>query len=362
MLRPALLSVLEQTYPNIEIIFVDNNSTDGSLAIAEEIAQTTTRQFHITTCAAQGANNARNWGYGLARGEFIQWMDADDWLDPDKIALQVAALQQHSTDDIAYGGWTLRQSLASAPPTEHVIAVRASDDQIRRVLAGEFYPPIIHLFRRQAAEALQAEKAWWPDRRNSDDFEYSAIAALLGMRFRFVPEAQSVYNIWSDSQLSNVTTTERARTISDIMTRLRALATRPEIAQRLRPQHKALIEQNCDIWTMLPGSVTIMKQQGRQYELRHRRTGATLLVRPREAMVARTMQIQPAQDILRLHARYIAFRVPEFAHEHAWIIEVLERFRRAGLLDLVARVDDRGRHSQTRTPSIRRVLTYFPEP
>src|SRR3954465_9708172 len=107
MLRPALLSVLDQSHPNLEIVFVDNCSTDASPAVAREVAQTTTRPFQITSCPEPGVNNARNFGYGFAHGDYIQWLDAGDALDRDKIALQIAALERDPAADIAYGDWTL---------------------------------------------------------------------------------------------------------------------------------------------------------------------------------------------------------------------------------------------------------------
>ena len=118
MLRSAVWSVIDQSYSNIEIIFVDNNSTDRSVDVASQIARACARSMRITKCAAQGANNARNWGHGFARGEFIQWMDADDRLDRDKIALQVAALERIPDDDIAYGDWTARHIEAGKPRSE----------------------------------------------------------------------------------------------------------------------------------------------------------------------------------------------------------------------------------------------------
>ena len=71
MLRPAMLSIIEQSYPNIEIIFVNNNCTDGSAEVASELARTHTRPIHIVSCASHGANNARSHGYRWARGEYI---------------------------------------------------------------------------------------------------------------------------------------------------------------------------------------------------------------------------------------------------------------------------------------------------
>lgn len=72
MLRAALASVLAQTHPNLQVIFIDNNSTDGSLEIAREIATGSARPFTVTSCQAQGVNHARNRGYGFVRGDYVQ--------------------------------------------------------------------------------------------------------------------------------------------------------------------------------------------------------------------------------------------------------------------------------------------------
>src|SRR5271165_3011065 len=93
MLRPALESVTRQTHPAIEIIFVDNNSTDGSFAVAEEVLQGQQSPCKVLRCAEPGANSARNYGYPFANGDYVQWMDADDLMDRDKVALQVEALE-----------------------------------------------------------------------------------------------------------------------------------------------------------------------------------------------------------------------------------------------------------------------------
>src|SRR5262249_51751950 len=63
MLAPALKSAFEQTYPDVEIGFVDNNSTDGSAEQAETIAASYQRPFRLVRCAEQGCNPPRNAGY-----------------------------------------------------------------------------------------------------------------------------------------------------------------------------------------------------------------------------------------------------------------------------------------------------------
>ncbi|MGN6396958.1 MAG: glycosyltransferase family 2 protein [Mucilaginibacter sp.] len=90
-LRSAVESVLQQTYKNIELILVDDGSTDDSPVIAQSLAAENVKVFHQPNC---GASVARNKGLDEARGEYIQFLDADDLIGPEKIELQLKLLQQ----------------------------------------------------------------------------------------------------------------------------------------------------------------------------------------------------------------------------------------------------------------------------
>ena len=335
MLRPALLSVIEQTHPNIELIFVDNNSTDSSLAVAQEIAKTATRQIHITTCTAQGANNARNSGYRMARGEFIQWMDADDLLDPNKIALQVAVLQQHSTDDIAYGDWTVRRFEKGKLPSEKWSSPGQVRDQVNRTLSLAWYPIHVYLLRRAAAQQLQDVQAWWPGRKVATDVEYSAIAALLGLHFRHVAGAHVYYNIWSPSQISG-STPYRARVagLAEVFQRLRKLSESDQVRAELTDSHKTLLNQTWDVWRMPRGSTILTKLPGRRFRLRNMRTSREIEVRPREAAIAKALLGEMRAMTSGHYAVLIAETMPEIV-DCVTVVETIQRFQREGFLELV---------------------------
>jgi glycosyltransferase involved in cell wall biosynthesis len=82
-------SVLQQTWSNIEILIVDDGSTDHSLAIAKKIVSDKIKVFEQVN---KGASAARNLGLMHAKGDYIQYLDADDLLSPDKIEKQLIAL------------------------------------------------------------------------------------------------------------------------------------------------------------------------------------------------------------------------------------------------------------------------------
>jgi glycosyltransferase involved in cell wall biosynthesis len=98
-LAEAIESVLTQTYRPIEIIVVDDGSTDGSANVAKRF--TPPVRYHFQPQSGAGA--ARNRGTELARGNFFAFLDADDlWLEK-KLALQMAILESDPGLDMVFG-------------------------------------------------------------------------------------------------------------------------------------------------------------------------------------------------------------------------------------------------------------------
>ncbi len=94
LLADAVLSCLEQTYPNIEIIIVDDGSTDGTEAFVEQqILGIWAGRVKYYCQGNAGASAARNNGLERAQGKYIQFLDSDDILLKDKILLQVEQLE-----------------------------------------------------------------------------------------------------------------------------------------------------------------------------------------------------------------------------------------------------------------------------
>jgi glycosyltransferase involved in cell wall biosynthesis len=87
----SLGSALAQTWPNKEIIVVDDGSVDSTLAIARNFAS---RHVRVFTQERAGGQAARNRAFAECQGDYIQWLDADDLLDPDKITLQMKQLDR----------------------------------------------------------------------------------------------------------------------------------------------------------------------------------------------------------------------------------------------------------------------------
>jgi glycosyltransferase involved in cell wall biosynthesis len=91
-LRDTISSILNQTWKNIELIIVDDGSKDRSYEIATSIPDS---RIKVIKQRNQGASAARNRAYRESQGEFIQHLDADDFLSPEKIEEQVRLLLDH---------------------------------------------------------------------------------------------------------------------------------------------------------------------------------------------------------------------------------------------------------------------------
>jgi len=98
-LRKSIQSIVNQTFTEFEFILVDNNSTDGSLKIAQEFAEKDPR-IVILSEARQGVAYASNTGMKYASGKYVARTDADDVSLPDRLALQYQFLEKNTDIDL----------------------------------------------------------------------------------------------------------------------------------------------------------------------------------------------------------------------------------------------------------------------
>lgn len=94
LIGETLDSVLSQTYSNWECIVVDDGSTDATSKILETYCKTDSRfQYHNRPInKPKGANACRNYGFELSKGEYVNWFDDDDLMHPNKLSIQLEAL------------------------------------------------------------------------------------------------------------------------------------------------------------------------------------------------------------------------------------------------------------------------------
>jgi glycosyltransferase involved in cell wall biosynthesis len=108
-LRETLDSALRQTYENIEIVLVDDGSSDGSFEILKEYFEKYPERIILIDQENQGVSVATNVGIQAAKGEYIQFLDADDLLSSDKIENQIRLLEGKPTFFMASCEWVMFQ-------------------------------------------------------------------------------------------------------------------------------------------------------------------------------------------------------------------------------------------------------------
>lgn len=96
-LEKCLYSVRVQSYRNIEVIMVDDGSTDGSADVCQQICMKDSR-FHYYYQKNQGVSSARNYGIELAKGDLIAFVDSDDWIEADMYEKMVDLMLNNESD------------------------------------------------------------------------------------------------------------------------------------------------------------------------------------------------------------------------------------------------------------------------
>lgn len=101
-LRQCLDSVCHQTYKDLELILVDDGSTDGCYEICEEYKK---KDFRIRVIHTEnaGAEHARKKGLAVAQGEFVTWIDSDDWLELNMYERMYEKIMQENVDVVMCG-------------------------------------------------------------------------------------------------------------------------------------------------------------------------------------------------------------------------------------------------------------------
>lgn len=189
-LAATLESALAQTWPEKEIILVDDGSTDGSLAIARTFEP---RGVRVFTQANRGASAARNVGLHGARGDFIQFLDADDQLAPDKIGRQMRLAETTGPDFALCGTWARfhRSPEDAGFVPEPLCADMAPVDWVIVKLSQHaMMHPAAWLVSRTLADR---SGPWDEDLSLDDDGEYFTRVVLASRGVRCCREAVSYY-------------------------------------------------------------------------------------------------------------------------------------------------------------------------
>lgn len=201
----AVESALAQTWPNKEVIVVDDGSTDRSLEIIRNFGE----QIRVEASANRGANAARNRLLELSGGEWLQYLDADDYLLPDKIQMQMEFISGNPNIDIVCGPVTM-EYWNEGDTRRELLPIPEPHDPW--VLLARWYLPQTGapLWRKQAIVDIGA---WKVDQPCCQEHELYLRLLMAGKRFAYCDHNGAVYRHWGETSLwrSNVPEVHRRR-------------------------------------------------------------------------------------------------------------------------------------------------------
>lgn len=183
MLVEAVASVLEQDYRPIEIIIVDDGSTDDTGEAADALAASYP-EIRVAHRANGGPGAARETGRRMAAGEFIQYLDSDDRLLPRKFARLVAALQAEPTADVAYGQTRFVRADGIAEPGPWKGSGQRIAFMFPSFLSARWWDTPNPIYRRSACDRAGP----WLETRLEEDWEYDCRIAAAGGQLAYVAE------------------------------------------------------------------------------------------------------------------------------------------------------------------------------
>ena len=149
----AIQCVLQQRYRQIELIVVDDGSTDGSNAIIERLAAGDPERIIVLHQSNSGPYAARNHGLAHARGNFVAFLDADDYWHPEALS-QLHAAMTETLADVAYCGWqNVGDAAVNTQP--QIPPNYAESDAVALFLQAPPWPINGVLLRRQLVDTLR---------------------------------------------------------------------------------------------------------------------------------------------------------------------------------------------------------------
>ena len=189
-LRQAIESGLNQTYPHKEVIVVDDGSTDNSLDIIRSFGD----RIIYETGINRGGNMARNRLLELSSGEWLQYLDADDYLLPNKVAKQIQYLEENPDTDIIYSP-SIFQYHTGEKVTQEILPIPQPHDPW--ILLARWYLPQTGspLWRKQAIIDVGG---WKINQPCCQEHELYLRLLIAQKNFQYYKEAASVYRQWSE--------------------------------------------------------------------------------------------------------------------------------------------------------------------
>jgi len=190
-LRQCLDSVITQTLEDIEIICVDDGSTDESPAILSQYTEEDSR-IQVVTQKNAGPGAARNAGISRATGEYLIFLDSDDWFEPDLLERMAEKAQQTQADVVVCRAVSFDSETGKELPSGWMLNTNALPKNVfaPKDIAADIFQfthgwPWDKLYRR---DYIQAEGFRFPDLRNSQDLVFVFASILCAKKIAVIEQ------------------------------------------------------------------------------------------------------------------------------------------------------------------------------
>ena len=224
----AISSILQQTYPCTQIIVIDDGSDDGSPDIIKDLAVTHPDRISLIHQDHQGPYPARNLGLRHARGDYIAFLDADDWWHKDCLEKLLTALQD-SEADLAYCVW-LNIGEYTSNPKPYIPPAYEREDPVTAFLRSCPWPIHAALVRRTVLDAVQGFSE-----RCFSSMDYDLWLRILAHTRNIVrvPEVLAYYRWHGSGQIS---ATKWKQVLDAVQVRRDFTSNAPDLINHISPE------------------------------------------------------------------------------------------------------------------------------
>lgn len=199
-LRRCLDSALQQTFSDMEIIVVNDGSEDASLEICREYEAKDSR-FHVLDKENTGVSDSRNRAIAMAQGEYLQFLDSDDWLAPDATESLVYAARKYDCDLVIADFYRVDGAVFTEKHhiREHGLLTREQYAEYMMQEPADFYYGVLwnKLYRRSVIEEHQIRMN--PELRWCEDFLFNL--SYIRYAERFTAIQTPVYYYYEENEL-----------------------------------------------------------------------------------------------------------------------------------------------------------------
>jgi len=207
-LEESVASVIAQNYRPIEVIIVDDGSTDGiTPCVADQLQANWPELVRVLHQSNAGPGAAREAGRLAARGEYIQYLDSDDVLLPGKFTAQVQALRDSPDADVAYGVTFFRDANGMLHPAPHKGTGVMRTHMFPDFLNERWWETATPLYRRRVTDAAGP----WLASNLEEDWEYDCRVAAVGGCLAYVEQPVSEHRDHGGGRLSRGQALDPAR-------------------------------------------------------------------------------------------------------------------------------------------------------